>query len=438
MSTKYLLGAALLVGVAMLLAACSHQDSNASPQPSETMAEAADDSVLEHARKHADATYVCPMHPQIVRGEPGNCPICGMALEEQEVQTDAGSDFGPPIVTVRPETLQNMGARTAVVERSALRKQIETVGSITYDEDRMGHVHPRAAGWVEKLRVRAEGDAVKRNQVLLDLYSPEIVNAQEEYLLALEGISTAGKRRQDLVRGATRRLRLLDVPDSVVAAITKTRQVQETVPLLAPIDGIVTKMGLREGMYVKPDMELFTISDVASVWVQVDVFEHQLDQVRIGNPAEIKIPALPGRVWQGTVDYVYPELDPKTRTLQVRLRFKNPDGILKPNMFVHANIRGTPHPNAITIPREALIITGGQERVIKDLGDGRFQPAAVEVGLRAQDRIEILDGLQEGERVVVSGQFLIDSESNLQASFRRMQPLEPEPAPGQAMMQMEN
>ncbi|NJN45432.1 MAG: efflux RND transporter periplasmic adaptor subunit [Candidatus Competibacteraceae bacterium] len=149
MSTKYLLGATLFAGVAMLSTACKPQDSNASLNPSESMAEVRDDSVIEHARKHADATYVCPMHPQIVRGEPGNCPICGMALEEQEVQSDAGSDFGPPIVTVRPETLQNMGARTVLVERSALRQQIETVGSITYDEDRMGHVHPRAAGWVK-------------------------------------------------------------------------------------------------------------------------------------------------------------------------------------------------------------------------------------------------------------------------------------------------
>ena len=394
--------------------------------PSESLDQARDDTLIEHARKHADVKYVCPMHPQIVRDEPGTCPICGMTLEPKEINRDTGGDFGPPIVTIRPETRQNMGLRTAPAERGALQRPVETVGYVAYDEDRISHVHPRAAGWVEKLLVRAEGDAVRRGQPLLEFYSPEIVNAQEEYLLALEGVEQTVRTRRNLEQSAQRRLRLLRLPDGFIDNLAKTRQVQETVPILAPGNGVVTRIGIREGMYVEPAMELFTISDVASVWVLVDVFEQQLDWVQPGRPAQIRVPALPGRTWTGRVDYVYPEVDPRTRTLRVRLRFDNPDGVLKPNMFAQATIQSRPRPNVVHIPRDALIATGGEERVIVALGDGRFQPRPVTSGLRAGDQVEILSGLQEGDQVVVSGQFLIDSESNLQATFRRMEPL-PEP-----------
>jgi len=423
MSPQYLLCAAA-AGAILLLSGCDlfNSDSGASMQPSESLAEAMDDSVIEHARKHADATYVCPMHPQIVRNEPTSCPICGMDLELQEVESGEEGDFGPPIVTIRPETLQNMGVRTAPVERGVLRKHIETIGFIAYDEDRISHVHSRAAGWVEDLMVRAEGEVVVQGQPLLEFYSPEILNAQEDYLLALAGLTSGERRGRDMINAAQRRLRLLDVPQPVVDSIAKTRRVQETVPVLAPSTGVITKLGLREGMYIKPEMELFAISDVSTVWVQVDVFEHQLEWVQPGHPAEIRVAALPGRTWQGEVDYIYPELHPQTRTLRVRLRFPNPDGLLKPNMFAQATIHSGPKPGTLHIPREALIVSGGGERVVRALGDGRFQPAEVVTGMRTGEYIEILEGLEEGDRVVMSGQFLIDSESNLQASFRRMQP----------------
>jgi Cu(I)/Ag(I) efflux system membrane fusion protein len=411
------------VSTLLLLTGCDSQDSTASITPTESAQQAADDSVLEHARKHADPTYVCPMHPQIVRNEPGSCPICGMDLELQEVSvSEAGnSEFGPPIVTIRPETLQNMGMRTAPVERDDLSRRIETVGNVAYDEDRISHVHPRTSGWVEELFVRAEGDVVKQGEPLLAFYSPDIVTAQEEYLLALNGINTSPTpRSRDMLQAAQRRLRLLDVPKSVIDNLVKSRQVQETIPILARTTGVITKLGIREGMYIKPEMELFAISDVASVWVEADVFEHQMEWVEPGNPAAIQVPALPGRTWEGKVDYIYPELDPKTQTLRVRLRFPNSDGALKPNMYAQAMIASRPKEDVLTIPREALIVSGGDKRVVVALGDGRFQPKTVVPGMRAGDRLEILEGLQEGEAVVVSGQFLVDSESNLQASFRRM------------------
>jgi Cu(I)/Ag(I) efflux system membrane fusion protein len=436
MFLKNLLYVAVLVMLStlFLLTGCDSQDSTASVTPTESLQQAADDSVIEHARKHADPTYVCPMHPQIVRDEPSNCPICGMDLVLQEASTpeEGSGEFGPPIVTIRPETLQNMGMRTAPVERDDLSRRIETIGNVVYDEDRISHVHPRASGWVEELFVRAEGEVVKPGEPLLSFYSPDIVTAQEEYLLALNGIKTSPTPRgRDMLQAAQRRLRLLDVPKSVVDNLAKNRQVQETIPILAPTGGVITKLGIREGMYIKPEMELFAISDVASVWVEADVFEHQMDWVEADNPVAIQVPALPGRTWEGKVDYIYPELDPKTQTLRVRLRFANPDGALKPNMYAQAVIASRPKEDVLTIPREALIVSGGDERVVIALGDGRFQPKTVVPGMRSGDRLEILEGLQAGDRVVVSGQFLVDSESNLQASFRRMTAPQETPQSGQ-------
>jgi Cu(I)/Ag(I) efflux system membrane fusion protein len=431
MPGKNPLRAALLSAAALisLLTACGDRKTvEVIPTPSESLADAMDDSIIEHARKHADKSYICPMHPQIVQDQPGSCPICGMDLVEQEVSTDdADQDFGPPIVTIRPETVQNMGVRTAEAERGSLRKHIRTVGYVAYDEDRVAHLHPRASGWVEKLEVRAEGEEVRRGQVLYHIYSPEIVAAQEEYLITLQGLrSSRTSSGRDLDASGRKRLRLLEVPQGVVDRIARTRQVAETVPVLAPATGVVTRLGLREGMFVKPEMELFTISDVSYVWVMVDVFEPHLEWIEEGLPSEIRVAAAPERSWRGEVNYVYPELDPETRTLKVRLRFPNPDGLLKPNMLAQVMIQGSPKLDVVSVPRDALIVSGGEERVVLDLGDGRFQPRQVVSGMTAEDRIEILEGLEPGERVVVSGQFLIDSESNLQASFRRMQAPEPD------------
>lgn len=404
--------AGALAVVALMLLGCERQ-------PTETLAQALDDTALEHAVKHADPTYICPMHPQIVRNEPGNCPICGMDLVLQE---PAAGDGPMPAVSLDAAAVRHMAVRTAPVQRDTLWKYIETVGYVGYDEDAVVHVHPRASGWVERLYVRAVGEPVKKGQALLELYAPEIVQAQEEALIALRTSRDrlAGKGRDSLVASARERLRLLEVPESVIENLLRGGQVRRTVPILAQRDGIVTELGLREGMYVTPALELFTIADLSSVWVQVEVFEHQLDWVRPGRPAEIRVAALPGRVWEGEVDYVYPTLDPKTRTLRVRLRFANPEGLLKPNMLAEAVIYGGPKRGVLAIPREAVIPAADGARVVRVDPDGSYQPVRVELGMQSRERVEVLSGLNEGERVVVSGQFLIDSESNLQASLRRM------------------
>lgn len=416
-SAALVLQSTVVLLAVLLLSACG----DGAGVPSEPLATVLDDSAVEHALKHADPKYVCPMHPQIIRDQPGTCPICGMNLVAQAIQSGAATASGPPIVTIRPETIQNMGVRTARVERGVLWKYIDTLGYVTRDEDHLSHVHARADGWIEKLLVRAEGDQVKKGQVLMQLYSPEIVSVQEEYLIALRNSKSKvlGEGATSLLAAAAERLRLLEVPRVVLRDLDREQRVRRTVPVLAPQSGIVTNLAVRDGMYVTPSLRQMSIIDLATVWVLVDVFEHQQAWVVPGRPAEIRVGAFPGRVWEGAVDYVYPEMDPKTRTLRVRLHFANPDGALKPNMLADAVIYGGPKRDVLVIPRESLIVTGERQAVVRALGEGRFQPRDVVTGMQSGGRVEVLNGLEAGDEVVLSGQFLIDSESNLQASFLR-------------------
>jgi Cu(I)/Ag(I) efflux system membrane fusion protein len=384
------------------------------PEPSEPMAAAADDTAMEHAAKHLDPRYVCPMHPQIVKDEPGSCPICGMDLVEKMMDPMTGKH---PEVRLSGAVVQSMGVRSARVERGTLWRYVRTVGRVEYDETRIAHIHPRAEGWIEGLALRAEGEPVTRGQELAQLYAPEILSAQVDFLIAMEPGSGVRRDRVDKARNL---LRLLDVPDAVIREIERAGETRNTIPVLSPIDGIVTMMTAREGMYVSKSSEMFTIADLSRVWVMVDVFEHQIAWIRPGLKAEISVPAHPGKTWEGEVDYLYPDLDPKTRTLKVRLVFPNPELDLKPNMFADAVIYGGPRRDVLKIPRQALIVTGERESVVTALGEGRFQPVDVVSGMRRGDEVEILSGLSEGDEIVVSGQFLIDSESSLQASFMRM------------------
>lgn len=388
--------------------------SGGTPAPSEPLAAALDDTAMEHAKKHLDTRYVCPMHPQIVRDAPGTCPICGMDLVEKQMDPMTGKY---PEVGLTPAVVQTLGVRTAKAETGTLWKFIRTVGRIAYDETRLVHLHPRAPGWIESLELRAEGEPVKRGEQLAELYAPEILSAQVDFLLSRQG-GVAGRRiSPDKARNI---LRLLDVPDDVIREIERSGEARNRIPVRAPMDGIVTAMMARDGMYVTESSEMFTIADLSRVWVLVDVFEHQIDWLAEGLNAKITVPARPGRSWKGRVDYLYPELDPKSRTLRVRLVFDNPDLVLKPNMFADVVIYGGPKRDLLKIPAEALIVTGEREAVVLALGDGRFQPVDVVTGMQHDGEVEILSGLNEGDEVVVSGQFLIDSESNLQASFMRL------------------
>ncbi len=409
-----------LLALTTLLAGCLESPST----PSESLAVASQDTAMEHAAKHLDSRYVCPMHAQIVRDEPGSCPICGMDLVKKVIDAQAGKR---PTVEISNAVINSMGVRTAPAAEQTLWRYIQTVGRIDYDETRLAHVHPRAEGWMEKLNLRIEGDPVKKGQVLGEIYSPEILNAQVDFLIALN--QSAGTVRMQKARN---QLRLLGVPEGTISLIQKRGESLNTVPLIAPSSGVVTKLGMREGMFVKPDMEIVTIADLGKIWVLVDVYEHQMDWLSVGQSTEIRVPAYPGRDWEGTVQYIYPDLDPKSRTLKVRLAFDNPDGLLKANMFAEVVIYGGPKREVLAVPSDAVIQTGRRSSVVLALGQGRFRPVDVETGMASNGMVEILNGLEAGDEVVISGQFLIDSESSLQASFLRMAESE-EPAASSAV-----
>jgi Cu(I)/Ag(I) efflux system membrane fusion protein len=403
-----------------LLAGCGE-----SPPPAAEQAESGPADTAGDARK---ALYwYDPMVPQQRFDKPGRSPFMDMDLVPKYADEEAGGgDSGHAPVTLSGAVVQNLGIRTAQVQRGTLARTVRAVGRVAYDEARLAHVHPRAAGWIERLVVRAEGEPVKKGQELAALYAPDILSAQVDFLIATEPQGPGERRvKADKARNL---LRLLDVPEAVIRDIERSRETRNTVPVLAPADGIVTQLTAREGMYVTPGSEMFAIADLSRVWVLVDVFEHQLAWIAPGLPAQIQVTAYPGRTWKGRVDYLYPELDPKTRTLRVRLVFPNPDLELKPNLFADVTIQGVPR-EALHIPREALIATGERESVVKALGEGRFQPVDVVTGMRSGETVEILSGLGEGDTVVVSGQFLIDSESSLKASFGRLSDDVPTPTP---------
>jgi Cu(I)/Ag(I) efflux system membrane fusion protein len=357
------------------------------------------------------------MHPQIVRDEPGSCPICGMdlvAVTEEAAEMDSAGAPAPPAVSIAPGIRQSLGLRTAKAEVRDLHIEIRTPGSVDYDETRMTHIHPRAAGWFEKLHVRAAGDPVKAGEILGEFYSPEILAAQVDFLVALDS-SQRGK-----LDSARNGLRLLGVPEKTIQQIETQRKTLNRVPVIAPASGIITNLGTREGMYVMPASETFAITDLDRVWVKADVYEHQIAALQTGLEAEIRLPAWPERVWQGAVEYIYPQLNAASRTLSLRLGFDNPEHLLKPGMFAEAVIKAQPKKAAVVIPQQALIITGERQAVVKVVADGRFQPVDVVPGITRDGMTEIISGIAAGDEVVVSGQFLIDSESALQASFQRL------------------
>ncbi len=383
------------------------------------------ESALEHAAKHLDPTYVCPMHPAVVRDEPGTCPICGMDLVAKTL--DAAGDERPA-VTLGASVVQNMGVRTARVERGSLWKYIRTQGKVAYDDDRLIQVHARTPGWIENLYVRTDGVRVERKDDLADYFSPDVLWAQQAYISTLEGGelgSFGGAGAQDPAQAFRERagvdmLRYFKVPSMDIMGLERSMEPKSIIPIRAPQGGVIVEHNVREGMFVTPADNMFTIVDLSEVWVMVDIFEHQIAWMKPGLTAEITTQAYPGRVWEGTVEFVYPELDPEAGTLRARLEFSNPDDALKPNMFVEAVIYGGPKRDVLILPREALILSGERELVVKALGGGRFQPVEVETGMWRGNEVELRAGLDEGDEIVVSGQFLIDSESNLQASFRRM------------------
>ncbi len=353
--------------------------------------------------------WVAPMDPNYRRDKPGKSP---MGMDLVPVYADAENEGD--IVRINPVMVQNLGVRTAKAERGKLWRMVEAVGYVAFDERKLSHLHLRTDGWIEKLTVKSNGERVKKGDVLLELYSRELVNAQEEYIQALRG------KNDYLKRASKDRLVALGMSKQQIREVAKKRRAFQRVRILASQNGIVHNLNVREGMYVKPSTEVMTLADLSSVWLLVDVFERQSEWLAEGQPAEVRLGYLPGRTWEGNVEFVYPTIDPKTRTLQARLQFDNPGETLKPDMYADVRIYAGPKENVLSIPREALIKGSDAQRVVIALGDGRFRAVPVVAGMESGEYVEILEGLNEGDKVVTSAQFLIDSEASLRASFSRM------------------
>ena len=354
-----------------------------------------------------------PMVPGQRFDKPGKSPFMDMPL--QPVYEDDASRQGG--VAIDPRLQQSLGVRTAEVREGALAPVVEAVGNVAYNERETVLVQARSSGFVERLFARAPLDAVRKGQPLAELYVPDWVAAQEEYLSARR---MQGTRLEALVEGARQRMRLAGMSEAQIRLVESTGRVQARLTLAAPIDGVVSELGAREGMTVAPGALLFRINGLATVWVNAEVPETQSAEVRPGSRVEARTPALPGKLFKGSVSALLPEVNPATRTLKARVELANPGGELKPGMFATVSFTPAARKSALLVPSEAVIQTGRRSVVIVAQGEGRFAPADVETGLEANGETEIHKGLKAGDRVVLSGQFLIDSEASLKAGTARM------------------
>ena len=353
--------------------------------------------------------YTCPMHPQIVRDEPGRCPICGMTLVERE-----RDDNGEVTVTINHAVIQSMNLRTEEVRRSRLFRRIDTLGRIEIDPSGLSHLHPRVEGWIGELDVNAIGEPITRGQRLYTLYSRELVNVQDEFLQAIRS------GRESMIGAARERLEVLDVQPRVIERIERDRRVLSWVPWYAERDGYVSAMDVRRGMFVTPGSEILEIANPDSVWMIAEVFGGQIDWLETDQIVQIERTSHPEERLRGRVDFIYPELSPRTRTARVRVILDNENGTLRPGDWARVAIFGGPKENLLIIPTEAIIRTGTEQRVVVQEPDHRFSIRQIHAGLESGPYTEILHGLEEGEVVVTSGQFLIDSEASIRAGHGRI------------------
>ena len=430
-----------------------------------------------HAGALQQQLWTCPMHPHILEDESGDCPVCGMALvlagdgggtgkvpgasgpsADREIlfyrspmdptvtspvptSDEMGMDFVPvyademspatdegTVVRISPSVVQNMNVQTTLVERRDLSQEIRTVGYLEYDQERMVTVTTKYSGWVERVYVNYVGEPVEKGQPLFEIYSPELVQTEQELLSAIEYArkfdrdgTEAGRRAKALVGSARERLRYWDISADQIDNLEQTGEVFRTLQVVAPASGLVMKrMAGLEGMAVQPGMEVYHIADLRSLWLSVEVFEHQVAQIDVGSVAEIELTYFPGEIFRGTVRFIEPEFSETTRTLQAKIEVANADGRLRSGMFGTVRFYPMAAPQALVVPTQAVLRTGQRSVVIVDLGDGSFAPHAVQIGREGGGYVEILEGLAEGDRIVTSSQFLIDSESSLQEAVQKM------------------
>jgi len=371
--------------------------------------------------------YRNPMNPAITSPVPAKDE---MGMDYIPVFADGGSSGDSPVgtVTIDGVVVQNMAVRTTLAKRQDLSRDIRTIGRVTYDEERVALLHPKYEGWVEKMFIDETGEHVSKDTMLMSIYSPQLVATQEEYLLALNNAEALKdspfKDVRDgaasLLDSARERLELLDVPEHQIKQLNKTRKVMKGLHIHSPFDGIVMNIGARDGQRITPNTELYKIADLSRIWVIVDLYEDDLPWVQVGDEASMQVAGIPGRTFRGKVTFIYPYLEAKTRTLKVRLEFDNPELALKPEMFANVVVKASKQFNAVVVPLEAIIRTGEQEQVFVQRDAGKFEPRKVTLGVEAGGLVQVVSGLQAGEKVVTSGQFLIDSESKLKEATAKM------------------
>ncbi len=373
--------------------------------------------------------YSCGMHPNVIQEGPGNCPICGMNLTPMGIPTGGIEETFGSTVKIDPTVEQNMGIRTAEVEKRDLTQTIRTIGRIDYNESKVAHVHTKFNGWIEKTHADITGQRVNKGQPLLDIYSPELVSAQEEYFDALKNVRSSGNdvsvgaanRSQTILGSTRRRLEYFDVSGDQIDDLERTGNVRKTLTVRSPFEGIVIEKHALDGMEVKPGMMIYTIADLSEIWVYADIYEFESPWVKEGLTANMTLSYDPGKRYRGKVQYIYPYLEEETRTIKVRLSFPNPNLKLKPGMYANVEIETSPLRNVVAVPMEAVLFSGERNLVFIVLGDGRFAPRDITVGIESGDGFyEVKEGLSEGVKVVASGQFLLDSESKLQESIAKL------------------
>ena len=371
--------------------------------------------------------YRNPMNPQVTSPVPAKD---SMGMDYVPVYAEDASNERDPAGTVKvdPVTSQNIGIRTATATRTSITRTIRAVARVDFSEENMARLHPKVDGWIEELRVDKTGENVEKDAILLSIYSPKLVSTQQEYLLALNNLEALkGSPIGDVRRGAEElaassreRLVFFDVPEHQIRELEQTRKIQKNLHIHTPVAGTVINIGARVGQYVTPETELYMVVDLSTVWVYADIYEYELPWVQVGDEVEMTLAGIPGETFTGKLDYIYPYAEARTRSVKVRLTFDNPELLLKPEMFAEVVIKSDKRIDTVVIPSEAVIRSGQSDRVFVIRAPGKFEPVIVKLGFQSAGQVAVLEGIEDGDEVVVSAQFLVDSESSLREATRKM------------------
>jgi Cu(I)/Ag(I) efflux system membrane fusion protein len=369
-----------------------------------------------------------PMHPQYRSDKPGSSPDCGMEMVPLYADEAALQQNLPAgAIQISPQKQQLTGIRTAPASRRPLTKTIRTVGVIQPDETRVHKIHTKFPGWVEKLFINSTGQQVHAGEPIIAIYSPDLLSTQTEYLLARRGyeqlhhspVADAADSSQSLLEATRRRLQLWDITPQQIRELEETGKAQTLVTLHSPVSGYVTAKDVYQGVYVTPETDLYTVTDLSRVWVVLDVYEHEVPDVHVGTPITLRLSYYPGVTLTGSIAYVYPYLDGKTRTNKVRVELNNPGMRLKPDMYANAEIQASLG-DQLVVPDDAVLDSGIRQTVFVATGNGHFEPRTVQLGQRGDGYVAVIDGVRAGEQVVVAANFMVDSESQLKAALRGM------------------